>query len=78
MTGALPALPLLTAAANRSNDNPKGVATLGGAGVTGVCVPRQWVVVATRRSSGIPMLEPVHRRVMRSAARNRRGSSPGR
>jgi hypothetical protein len=35
MTGAVLAFTLLLVAANRSNDDPKGVATLDGADVTG-------------------------------------------
>jgi PiT family inorganic phosphate transporter len=51
MTGAVLALTLLLAAANGSNDDPKGVATLGGAGVTGHRSALAWGVVTTLTGS---------------------------
>jgi hypothetical protein len=51
MTGALLALTLLLAAANGSNDDPKGVATLGGSGVTGYRHALAWGVIATLAGS---------------------------
>lgn len=51
MTGAVLAFTLLLAAANGSNDDPKGVATLGGAGVTGYRNALAWGVVTTLAGS---------------------------
>ena len=47
MTGAVLAFMLLLAAANGSNDDPKGVATLGGAGVTRYRNALAWGVITT-------------------------------
>lgn len=51
MTGVVLAFTLLLAAANGSNDDPKGVATLGGAGVTGYRHALAWGVAATLAGS---------------------------
>lgn len=51
MTGAILAFTLLLAAANGSNDDPKGVATLGGAGVTAYRNALAWGVVTTLAGS---------------------------
>jgi PiT family inorganic phosphate transporter len=47
VTGAVLTFTLLLAAANGSNDDPKGVATLGGAGVTGYGHALAWGVITT-------------------------------
>jgi PiT family inorganic phosphate transporter len=51
MTDAVLAFTLLLAAANGSNDDPKGVATLGGAGVTGYGNAVAWGVITTLAGS---------------------------
>ncbi|MGH9214676.1 MAG: inorganic phosphate transporter [Acidimicrobiales bacterium] len=53
MTGAVLVFTLLLAAANGSNDDPKGVATLGGAGVTGYRHALAWGVITTMAGSEI-------------------------